>query len=152
MLFFGNLTLCMEDESPRDELSLHHIVTFCEWAGNSELGSIYAQKYHKVKIVEQSERGYNYGIYLDNVKLYLKSLDNLEDENCKHAVIRHSKDKICALCWHLCKGKDDDSTKLVCCDHKFHIRCVVNWMAVGSKKSCPICQKDIVKSSIEALP
>jgi hypothetical protein len=144
VLFFSFQTFCMENN--QSEVSLHDIITVCKNAGNSELADTYQKTYNLIKIDDEAEKSKNHKLYVDAVKKYNTAniLEGMDYFKRCDDVIFHDKDNTCAICWILCEKDGTDNSATLLCNHKFHLRCLVNWMTTGNKKTCPNCELKIV--------
>lgn len=134
ILVVGSDGLSLKPKRP--DLSLEEIIYFCVIYGqNIELANVYRDHYHRVKIERESEKEGNFNIYKGNLRVF-KKVYNGESDCVKFLDI----DNTCPLCWGLC---EKDIVILPCCQHKFHIRCMVNYMAVSGKKCCAFCNSSI---------
>lgn len=158
---------------PKQELSAQEIVQLCTVSGNFELAEIYKHyrpgQYKRNRFNEYAAKlqFYNESVPWSFLFQELERLDSSSVEECftrvytmynqsqtaptnkKRPAVMFKKDDpfdICPVCWSSCKGNPtDDSITLFCCDHKFHIGCLVAWMEVVNK-SCPTCKKNIAET------
>ncbi|KAF2540551.1 hypothetical protein F2Q68_00030230 [Brassica cretica] len=64
-----------------------------------------------------------------------KLIDETSDSDSSHA----SNDPECCIC--LAKYKDKEEVRKLPCSHRFHVKCVDQWLRIIS--SCPLCKQDL---------